>query len=244
MGIIYKARDKSLDEVIALKVLNDYLCSDDAAVERFKREARAAKRLSHPSIVRIHDMYEVGDRKFLSMEYIEGTDLRTMMKNKVKFTEKQVLFYLLKICDALEYAHNMGVVHRDIKPANIMITKENTIKITDFGIAKVLHASDTNKLQTAILGTPLYMAPEQIIGERVDERTDIYSLGITLYELIKGTPPFMKGNVEYHHVHSEPEPLPKSDTSKLQRIIMKCIQKNLKERFQSVKEIFVTARKP
>jgi serine/threonine-protein kinase len=164
------------------------------------------------------------------------------MKSKVKFSEKQILLYLLKICDALEYAHSLGIVHRDIKPANIMITKDNSIKITDFGIAKVIHSSDSYKFQTAILGTPLYMAPEQIVGERIDARTDIYSLGITLYEVIKGTPPFLKGNVEYHHVHTKPDALPDSTSPLLKKIIMKCIEKDPKDRFQSTHEIFKTAR--
>jgi molecular chaperone DnaK len=242
MGIIYRARDKVLDEVVALKVLNDYLSADSAAVERFKREARAAKKLSHPFIVRIHDLYELGDRKFLSMEYIEGTDVRTLIKNKVKFTEKQVLLYLMKMCDALEYAHGLNIVHRDIKPANIMITKENSIKITDFGIAKILHAAETSKWQTTVIGTPLYMAPEQIVADRIDARTDIYSLGITLYEMLNGTPPFYKGNVEYHHVHTPAEPLPDSIAPLLRNIVAKCIQKSPDERFQSVKEIFELAR--
>jgi molecular chaperone DnaK len=242
MGIIYRARDKVLDEVVALKVLNDYLSADSAAVERFKREARAAKKLSHPFIVRIHDLYELGDRKFLSMEYIEGTDVRTLIKSKVKFTEKQVLLYLMKMCEALEYAHGLGIVHRDIKPANIMITKENSIKITDFGIAKILHSAETSKWQTTVIGTPLYMAPEQIVADRIDARTDIYSLGITLYEMINGTPPFYKGNVEYHHVHTPAEPLPDGVSPLLRNIVTKCIEKSPNDRFQSVKEIFELAR--
>jgi serine/threonine protein kinase len=148
----------------------------------------------------------------------------------------------MKICDALEYAHGLGIVHRDIKPANIMITKENSIKITDFGIAKVLQSPESSKWQTSVIGTPLYMAPEQIIAERIDARTDIYSLGITLYEIVSGSPPFYKGNVEYHHVHTLPEPLPESVAPLLRKIIMTCIQKDPKDRFQHVKEIFALAR--
>ncbi len=238
MGIIYKARDVVLDEVVVLKVLNEVLLSDESAVKRFKLEARAAKRLSHPHIVRIHDFYETGNKKFISMEYIEGTDLKTMLQREKKLPEERVRKYLLQICDALEYAHSEGIVHRDIKPANIMITKDEKVKITDFGIAKVLKIEDITRAGTAIIGTPLYMAPEQIRGAQVDQRTDIYSLGIVLYEMLTGKPPFFRGNVEYHHVHTEPPPLPDFVSETMRAIIMRCIKKKLDERFPSIRDIY------
>lgn len=237
MGIIFRAKDKILDEVVALKVLNDYLCSDPQAIERFKREARSARKLSHPNIVRIHDLYENEDKKFISMEYIEGSDLKRLLVSKAQFTERQIIYYLEQICDALLYAHHLNIVHRDIKPANIMITADNQVKITDFGIAKVLSSDDSTKTGTSIIGTPLYMAPEQIIGGRIDNRSDIYSLGIMLYEMISGAPPFYQGNIEYHHVHTPPPPLSDSISKRLREAIMKCIRKEPDERFQSVGEI-------
>lgn len=237
MGIIYRAKDKILDEVVALKVLNDYLCSDPQAIERFKREARAARRLSHPNIVRIHDLYENEDKKFISMEYIEGSDLKCLLVSKAQFTERQIVYYLEQVCDALVYAHHLNIVHRDIKPANIMVTADNQIKITDFGIAKVLSSDDSTKTGTAIIGTPLYMAPEQIIGGKIDNRSDIYSLGIMLYEMVSGAPPFYQGNIEYHHVHTPPPPLPDSISKPLREAIIKCIQKEPADRFQTVTDI-------
>jgi molecular chaperone DnaK len=237
MGIIFKAKDKILDEIVALKVLNDFLCQDPMAVERFKREARAAKKLSHPYIVRIHDMFETGAKRFISMEYIEGTDLKRLQAERTSFTEDMILYYALQICDAIGYAHRLGIVHRDIKPANIMVTKANTIKITDFGIAKILKGDDGTKSGTAVIGTPLYMAPEQITGAGVDTRSDIYSLGIVLYELASGNPPFYLGNIEYHHIHTAPPPLPDRVSAGLKRITLKCMEKEADKRFQTMDEI-------
>jgi tRNA A-37 threonylcarbamoyl transferase component Bud32 len=238
MGIIFKARDKTLDEVVALKVLNDYLVSDPTAIERFKREARAAKKLSHPYIVRIHDMFENGNKRFISMEYIEGTDLKRMLAERGRFSEDQLVYYMLQIADALSYAHKLHIIHRDIKPANVMITRENSVKVTDFGIAKILKADEATKSGTAVIGTPLYMAPEQITGEGVDARSDIYSLGIMMYELISGHPPFYLGNIEYHHIHTAPPPLPDSVSDRLRSVIMKCVQKDPAARYQSVDQVF------
>ncbi len=238
MGIIFKAHDKMLDEQVALKVLNDYLCQDPGAVERFKREARAAKRLSHPYIVRIHDLFEAGKKRFLSMEYIDGTDLKRMMAERTQFSEDELIYYFLQICDALSYAHGLGIIHRDIKPANVMITNEKQVKVTDFGIAKILKGDDSTKSGTAVIGTPLYMAPEQVTGEGVDQRSDIYALGIMMYELVSGHPPFYLGNIEYHHIHTPPPPLPDRVSPNLRGVIMKCVAKSAKDRFQTVNEIF------
>ncbi|CAN5381029.1 hypothetical protein BH09SUM1_BH09SUM1_03080 [soil metagenome] len=238
MGIIFKAKDKTLEEIVALKVLNDYLCSDPGAVERFKREARAAKKLSHPYIVRIHDLFETGSKRFISMEYIEGTDLKRMLSDRTSFGEDQLIFYFMQICDALSYAHRLNIIHRDIKPANVMITKSNNVKVTDFGIAKILKGEDSTKSGTAVIGTPLYMAPEQITGEGVDARSDIYALGIMMYELVSGHPPFYLGNIEYHHIHTAPPPLPERVSATLRRVIMKCVEKSPANRYQSVEEIF------
>jgi len=237
MGIIFKANDKMLNDIVALKMLNDYLCSDPSAVERFTSEARAAKKLSHPYIVRIHDLFEIETKRFISMEYIEGMDLKRMLMEKTTFTLDMVLYYLRQICDAISYAHRLGIVHRDIKPANVMVTTDNQIKITDFGIAKILRGDDITKSGTAVIGTPLYMAPEQIIGDSIDARTDIYSLGIMLYEIVAGNPPFYLGNIEYHHIHTAPPELPSSIPAGLAKIIMKMIEKEPGNRYQKIEEM-------
>lgn len=238
MGVIYRARDKVLDEIVALKVLNDYLAADPTALERFKREARAAKRLSHPNIVRIHDMYEVGPKKLLSMEYIKGRDVKTLLREKGAFSCEEVVKIALGVSEALAYAHQQHIVHRDIKPANIMITEDGTVKVTDFGIAKMTTAgADVTRSGSQIIGTPLYMAPEQIKGGDVDARADIYSLGVTMYEMISGRPPFLEGNIEYHHLHTPPPPLQVPTPLELAEIILRCLAKNPSERFQSAEEL-------
>jgi hypothetical protein len=237
MGIVYKARDLILDEIVAIKVLNDFLCSDPDAVERFKQEARSARRLTHQNIVRIHDMFEIDSHKIISMEYLEGDDLKTLLARNITFCEDMVLTYLIKICEGLAYAHRLHIVHRDIKPANIMINEKNQVKITDFGIAKLLNNSQTRAAGTVIMGTPLYMAPEQIEGVKLDHRCDIYCLGIMLYELVSGRPPFQGGNIENQHLHDAPPQIGSGITQRLRKVIMKCIAKKPEDRFQSADEI-------
>lgn len=238
MGIVYRARDKVLEEIIALKILNDYMTADPSAVERFKREARAAKRLSHPNIVRIHDMFEYGQKKLLSMEFIEGVDLKSVLADRKQLPMQEIINVARPVCDALAYAHQQSIVHRDIKPANIMITVNNQVKVTDFGIAKVLLAGvDNTRSGSQIIGTPLYMSPEQIMGGDVDARTDIYSFGVMMYEMAAGKPPFLEGNIEYHHLHTPPPPLPVEVPDGLQEIILKCMEKKPEDRFQSIGEL-------
>jgi serine/threonine-protein kinase len=236
MGIVYRALDRTLDEVVAIKVLNDFLTSDPKAVARFKQECRSARRLSHPNIVRIHDFLDLDDRKLISMEYIEGEDLKNMLSRHVTLTEDMIYNYLRQICDAMAYAHNLGIIHRDLKPANIMIDERNQVKVTDFGIAKVIDASSTNN-GTMIMGTPLYMSPEQIQGGKIDRRVDIYALGVMLYELVTGAPPFYEGNIEYQHIHNPVPEMKISLSEALKTIILKCVEKRVEDRFGSFEEI-------
>ena len=141
------------------------------------------------------------------------------------------------MCNALHYAHELDIVHRDIKPANIMITTQEAIKVTDFGIAKILKSDDVTRSGSLIMGTPLYMAPEQIEGGTIDGRCDIYSLGIMLYETISGHPPFTEGNIEYHHVHTPVPSLPDDVPEKLKTIVYKCVEKLAESRFQTPDEL-------
>ncbi len=237
MGIVYRARDLILDEIVAIKVLNDFLCSDPLAVERFKLEARSARKLSHPNIVRIHDMFDLNNKKIISMEFIEGKDLKSVISEEGCLAVEKALNYLVQICEGLAFAHRRHVVHRDIKPANIMIaTQTNQIKITDFGIAKLVTDTQT-KSGTIVMGTPLYMAPEQIEGGKIDNRCDIYSLGIMLYELVTGRPPFFEGNIEYQHINLPAPEIKQEIGENLRLIINKCIEKDPDKRFQSIDEI-------
>ncbi|GAB4314471.1 MAG: hypothetical protein Kow0059_06290 [Candidatus Sumerlaeia bacterium] len=235
MGIVYRAKDIELDEVVALKILPDNLSNNPEAVRRFKTEARSARRLAHPNIVRIHDIGEEMGRKYISMEYIEGTDLKKILRRHKKLDERTVVEFARQIADALGYAHQLGIVHRDIKPANVMITKNNQVKIADYGIAKLVESTDAT-VAGAVIGTPLYMSPEQVKGEGVDPRADIYSLGVLLYEMLTGKPPFYEGDLAYQHIHKPPPPLEGFDPD-LIAIIMRCLEKDRERRFRNGREL-------
>lgn len=235
MGIVYRAKDNELDEIVALKILPDNLSNNPEALYRFKSEARSARRLSHKNIVRIHDIGEEMGRKYISMEFVDGTDLKRMFREKSgRIPMENILNYMIVTAQALDYAHSIGIVHRDIKPANIMISKDGEIKISDFGIAKMLESADATMIGS-VIGTPLYMSPEQVRGLPVDNRADIYSLGITIYELLNGKPPFFEGDLAYQHLNIDPKPI-KGMQPHLQEIIFKCLKKNPNERWQDAEE--------
>jgi capsular polysaccharide biosynthesis protein/predicted Ser/Thr protein kinase len=195
MGAVYKARQPSLDRLVALKILPPAAASDPGFAERFNREARALARLNHPNIVAVHDFGKAGTLHYLVMEYVDGGNLR-QIECGGKLTPEQALVIVPQICEALQFAHNEGIVHRDIKPENILLDKKGRVKITDFGIAKMLGlTADEAPLTGAgdVVGTPHYMAPEQIEKPRsVDHRADIYSLGVVFYEMLTGELPLGK----------------------------------------------------
>ncbi len=241
MGIVYRARDKELEEVVALKILPDSMSNNPEAVRRFKIEARNARRISHPHIVRIHDIGEEMGRKYISMEYVDGSDLKKRVKGGPRMTHKEVFHYGIQIAEALAYAHRLGIVHRDVKPANIMLTSNNDVKVTDFGIAKLMDQTADGTLAGAVIGTPLYMSPEQVQGIPVDNRADIYSFGIMLYEFVSGRPPFTEGDLAYQHLHREPDPITDCPPS-LWAIIRKCLAKSKDDRWQNAEEIVAALR--
>jgi tetratricopeptide (TPR) repeat protein len=235
MGIVYKAKDKELDEIVALKILPDSLSQSPEAIHRFRAEARSARRLAHPNIVRIHDIGEELGRKFISMEYIDGTDLKRHFKQSGPLPVGEGVEIVKQICSALDYAHSMNIVHRDIKPANIMLTKKLVVKVSDFGIAKMLE-STSETIAGAIIGTPIYMSPEQVQGHPVDNGADIYSLGVMMYELFSGRPPFTGGDLAYQHVNVPPPPLT-DIPQELVEIIMRCLAKKRADRWATAGEI-------
>jgi predicted Ser/Thr protein kinase len=193
MGVVYKARQPNLDRIVALKILSPDAGADPAFSKRFAQEARSLARLNHPNIVSVYDFGLAGPYYYFVMEYVDGVNLREMTESR-KLEPREALAIIPKICDALQYAHDEGVVHRDIKPENILVDKKGRVKIADFGIAKILgqNAAATTRLTgpQSVMGTPHYMAPEQF--ERpleVDHRADIYSLGVVLYEMLTGELP-------------------------------------------------------
>jgi serine/threonine-protein kinase len=238
MGVVYRARDTVLNRVVAFKILSDKLKSSTTAVEYFLREARASAALSHPNIVTLFDAGEQNGQYYMAMELVEGETLKSILQRRGHFPEKLLRYVTIHACRGLAYAHDKGLIHRDIKSGNLMLTKDRQIKIMDFGLAKFVE--EVQKENTRAVGTPYYMSPEQIRGRELDPRSDIYSLGITLFECATGMVPFAKGDLSYHHVHTPPTQ-PRQYNAKLSRrmnaVIMRCIQKDPADRFQSAKEI-------
>lgn len=246
MGIVYKARDNELEEIVAIKILPESLEKNQNALRMFRQEARNARRLAHPGIVRIHDIGEERGRKYISMEFVDGIDLKQrLIEAKRKLPFQETLHYARQIAEAMTAAHEARIVHRDLKPANIMITKQKRVKVTDFGIAKLIQ-DDTSKAHTkskTVVGTPLYMSPEQVKGDAVDSRADIYSMGVVFYEMASGRPPFIEGDLAYHHVSSPPKPLPDDVPEEFATVVMRCLEKKPDDRFQSAREVLAELEK-
>jgi serine/threonine protein kinase len=204
MGAVYKARQPALDRLVALKVLPPFAAKDPGFAERFNREARALARLNHPNIVAVHDFGRAGELHYLVMEFVDGANLR-QIEQAGNLTPEQALAIVPQICEALQFAHNEGIVHRDIKPENLLVDKKGRVKITDFGIAKMLGAPGSKVSLTGagdVVGTPHYMAPEQIEkAQTVDHRADIYSLGVVFYEMLTGELPLGKFALPSQKVH-------------------------------------------
>lgn len=238
MGIVYKAVDKTLDRLVALKVMSSELRSDETQIKRFMQEAKATAQLHHPNIILV---YEVGDtpEPYFAMEYVEGETLARLIELQ-KVGLKDSVDILCKICDAVECAHKKNIIHRDLKPSNIMITRDNQLKVMDFGLAKFLDAPLNLSKPGEPVGTTFYMSPEQACGEQLDERTDIYSLGVIFYEMLTGKPPFQGSSalsVVQHIIKTPPAP-PSNFKSNIPRemeeICLKCLAKKPEERYQKI----------
>jgi serine/threonine protein kinase len=198
MGAVYKARQPALDRFVALKILPPRVRDDPGFAERFTREARALARLSHPNIVAVHDFGQAGGFPYFIMEYVDGLNLRQVERAR-RLTPREALQVIPQICEALQFAHDEGIIHRDIKPENILMDKRGRVKIADFGLAKLLgrdHPAEAITEAGHVMGTPHYMAPEQIEHPLdVDHRADIYSLGVVFYEMLTGELPLGKFSV-------------------------------------------------
>jgi serine/threonine protein kinase len=192
MGEVYKAQDPFIGRLVALKTITGALTGRPDLLERFYQEARSAGTLQHPNIVTVYELGKEGETPFIAMEFIEGESLESMIERRPVLTLTQKVSYIIPVCRALDYAHKRGVVHRDIKPGNVMITKEGGVKVVDFGIARLMDSSHTQT--NTIIGTLGYMSPQQIRGERADERSDIWACGVMLYELLTFQRPFDGAN--------------------------------------------------
>ncbi len=246
MGVVHKVQDLKTDEIVAMKILREGLSSSGKAIDRFFREARIAATLHHKNIVNIFD-YNISNnygQSYIAMEFIDGPSLRDVVEQKFSETVDissqdvlQALDWMSQLCDALDATHKKGIIHRDIKPDNIMIGVGNIVKITDFGIVHIEEATFTPT--GALIGTPRYMSPEQVHGGRIDARSDIYSSGIILYELLIGSPPFISGDISYQQVNvtpTAPKEICPVIPESVNKIIMKCLEKSPSDRFQGALE--------
>ncbi len=244
MGVVYKAKDNHLNRIIALKLLTKSISSNPNVLKRFAAEARSAASLNHANIVTLFDFQQAGGRSFITMEYVEGVTLKKLMGMADRLPLTKALKIIYQCCQGLDYAHKAGMIHRDIKPSNIMISKQNIVKIMDFGLAKIAGEETISEAGT-ISGTVLYMAPEQLLGDKLDRTVDIYALGLVLYELVTGTHPYAVGDAAYHHVHSKPKPpkeLRPEIPDNLNNIILSCLEKNPAKRIQSASQLALALR--
>jgi serine/threonine protein kinase len=254
MSVVYKARHKLMDRVVAIKMLHNVLKQDVVALERFKLEAQAASSLSHHNVITVYDFGVTPEGEpFFVMDCLEGESLKDLIDRKERIPYDRALSIFKQICDGLEAAHKRGIVHRDLKPANVIVTKQDDgselVRLVDFGIAKMLPQAGKEQLQLTktgeVFGSPIYMSPEQCLGRDIDARSDIYALGCLMYETLTGDPPFIgSGFLETMNMHvgekAKPikEVIPDANVpDELDNIISRCMSKNPDDRFQSISEV-------
>jgi cell division septation protein DedD len=253
MGIVHKVRDRETDEIIALKILRPEIAGDPAMQENLRREVCLARKVTHKNVCRIHELNRSNGAVFISMELVEGESLQSMLQRVGTFSWTDAVNMALQICAGLREAHLQGIVHRDLKPTNIMVDASGGVKVMDFGIARQFQG--TGQLTNTMVGTPAYMAPEQLEMKRVDARTDIYALGLLLYEMVTGVQPFTGETpiaVALKHLREQPtrpRELMPTLPAHAEEIILKCLRKDCAKRFQSVDALTTalrreTARRP
>ncbi len=242
MGAVYQARDRELDRMVALKVIRPELAGHPEILQRFKHELILARQVTHRNVIRIFDLGEAGGIKFITMEYIEGRDLRSLLIEKGKLPPAEAVAIIEQVCLALEAAHSEGVVHRDLKPQNIMVDGEGKASVMDFGIARSVEFGGMT-LTGALVGTPEYMSPEQVQGEKADVRSDLFTLGIIFYELLTGRIPFLADTAlgtMYKRIKERAVPLARFEPGVpgfLSDVVAKCLELDPQQRYQSAREI-------
>ncbi|HNN14826.1 MAG TPA: protein kinase [Anaerolineales bacterium] len=243
MAEVYRARDVVLDRSVAIKVLRKEYSTNDNFQNQFWLEARSAANLSHPNIVTVHDFGTADNLLYIVMEYIPGKDLKQLVRERGRFTVEQGIPLIIQACAGVGYAHRAGLVHCDIKPHNMLVSKDFRLKVTDFGIARALATIKPGERTDVVWGSPLYFSPEQAAGEGPTPASDVYSLGVVLYELLTGTPPFTASSAEeLARLHISARPLPISEyvpdiPSALEEIVMKVLSKEPSSRYRTADQL-------
>ncbi len=248
MGKVFRVEDKKIHEEVALKVIKEEIAADRRTIERFGNELKYARRITHRSVCRMYDLGEEGKTHYITMEYVPGENLRDMIRMMGQMSTEQVIALAKQVCEGLVEAHRMGVIHRDLKSGNIMIDKHGQARIMDFGIAHSIEAKGITE-RGVMIGTPEYMSPEQVDGMKVDERSDIYSLGVIMYEMATGKVPFsgesslsivLKHKTQTPH---DPSQLNSQIPKDLSQVILKCMKKERQRRYQNVEELITELKK-
>ncbi len=242
MGKVYRVKDQKINEEVALKLIRPEIAMDKKTIERFSNELKIARKITHKNVCRMYDINEEKDTHYITMEYVPGEDLKSFIRRSGQLGISATIKIVIQICEGLAEAHHLGIVHRDLKPQNIIINEEGNASILDFGIARSL--KDSGLTQTgSIMGTPHYMSPEQIEDGSVDQRSDIYSLGIILYEMLTGDLPF-KGDTAISigikkktEVPKDPRILNPQILESLSLLILKCMDRDRKSRYQTIESV-------
>ena len=243
MAEVFRARDSTLERYVAIKILLPDYSDNDSFQARFRQEARAAANLSHPNIVTVHDFGMESGRLFIVMEYIPGADLKTLIKKRGRFTVEEVIPLIIQACAGIGYAHRAGLVHCDVKPHNMLVTPDKRLKVTDFGIARALATIHPDEHSDVVWGSPQYFSPEQAAGEPPSPASDVYSLGIVLYEALSGSLPFVAATAQElarMHLDTYPHPikeyLPDISTT-LEQIVEKVLSKEPSARYRTADQL-------
>jgi serine/threonine-protein kinase len=243
MAVVYHARDLMLERPVAIKVLRQDYSRNEAFRERFRSEAKAAANLSHPNIVTVHDFGFDADRLYLVMEYVPGTDLKTILKERVRLPIEEAVNIIIQAAAGIGYAHRAGLIHCDVKPHNILVTPDHRVKVTDFGIARAMASILPDEKHEVVWGSPLYFSPEQASGAAPSPASDVYSLGVVLYELITGRLPFHSSDpAELARMHREAVPVPPRKLNQdvplaLEQIVMKVLAKEPSARYRTADQL-------
>lgn len=243
MAVVYRARDLMLERFVAVKLLREDYSRDPAFQQRFRQEAKAAANLSHPNIVTVHDFGLDQGQLFLVMEFVPGTDLKTLIKQRGRFTPEEAVPLLIQACAGIGYAHRAGLVHCDVKPQNMLVTPDQRLKVTDFGIARALSTVHSDEQADVVWGSPQYFAPEQASGAAPSPATDVYSLGVVMYESLTGSLPFRASTaVDLARLHMEAEPPRLTEmvpdiAPALEQILTKVLSKEPSQRYRTADQL-------